>query len=863
MSTTVNVAGSSFSVPAEGDSNYGTELSNLIIQLSTSTKVLQNTSTSFPLGQGNLNFGTSFGLKAQYYLSQNANPSSTGVIRLGNNEGIGFRNQANSADLLLKVNSSNNLEFNSNTILDSTFSVVDANVSVSAAIALSKLATLTASRVLVSDGSGVISASSVTSTELGYVAGLTSSAVGATQSQTLTNKDIDGGSASNTSRITLPKSDLTSLQALTRKEGTVVFDTTSKKPYFDDGTNLKVIGSGSGGSVNFIIDGDAESSNIFSQYNDSSTTRPVDGTGGTVTNLSSSVSSTSPLIGSKSFLLSKTGSTSTQGQGWSVPFEIDSAYKAKILQIEFDFIVNSGTFTAGSRTTDSDVIVYIYDVTNSQLIEPSTIKLLSNSTTISDKFTSTFQTSATGTSYRLIFHIASSNSSDYELKVDNVTVKPCEYVFGTPITDWQTYTPTGSWTTNTTYSGRWRRVGDTLEAQINVGLAGAPNTADLTVNFLPPGLTVDTAKLATFSFGSVGDANIIDSGARIYVANPAYNGGSSVFLVHTESGNTGLVNQANPTTFTTSDNIRMNLRFPISGWSSSVQVSDSADTRVLTVRAAGSSSAVTGSLSKITYSTKSFDTHNAYSSGTFTCPTAGFYRVKAAVQLLYTSASNINNNINIYKNGVNYSTEQINQFGTTSNVYMSVSDTVECRAGDTIEIYASSSGSGITINDVGAVTNLSIERVTGPSAIAATEKVVARYMTNAAQVIGNGAGFVTVVFEDKDFDTHNAFNTGTGTYTIPVSGFYQINSAVKFNAEAYTQSNGVDLAVYKNGTIVSAGPRNSIAATATVSPGVGVSDIIHCNAGDTITIRVQNGRTSGNSTLRNLDYENYFSISKI
>lgn len=52
--------------------------------------------------------------------------------------------------------------------------IVDADVNASAAIAVSKLAALTASRALKSDGSGVISPSAVTSTELGYLSGVTS-----------------------------------------------------------------------------------------------------------------------------------------------------------------------------------------------------------------------------------------------------------------------------------------------------------------------------------------------------------------------------------------------------------------------------------------------------------------------------------------------------------------------------------------------------------------------------------------------------------------------------------------------------------------------------------------------------------------
>ena len=52
--------------------------------------------------------------------------------------------------------------------------VVNASVASSAAIAFSKMADLTASRALVSDGSGDVSVSAVTSTEVGYLDGVTS-----------------------------------------------------------------------------------------------------------------------------------------------------------------------------------------------------------------------------------------------------------------------------------------------------------------------------------------------------------------------------------------------------------------------------------------------------------------------------------------------------------------------------------------------------------------------------------------------------------------------------------------------------------------------------------------------------------------
>jgi microcystin-dependent protein len=56
--------------------------------------------------------------------------------------------------------------------------------------------------------------------------------------QVVTAKDIDGGTASNTSRVTLPKAATATLNGLARKEATVVYDTTTKEVKADDGTNL-------------------------------------------------------------------------------------------------------------------------------------------------------------------------------------------------------------------------------------------------------------------------------------------------------------------------------------------------------------------------------------------------------------------------------------------------------------------------------------------------------------------------------------------------------------------------------------------------------------------------------------------------
>jgi hypothetical protein len=54
----------------------------------------------------------------------------------------------------------------------------------------------------------------------------------------LTNKDYDGGTASDTSRITLPKNTTANIAGLARKEGTLLYDTTKAAPVYDDGAAI-------------------------------------------------------------------------------------------------------------------------------------------------------------------------------------------------------------------------------------------------------------------------------------------------------------------------------------------------------------------------------------------------------------------------------------------------------------------------------------------------------------------------------------------------------------------------------------------------------------------------------------------------
>ncbi len=96
-------------VPLNHTRDWGTAVTQDLIALITGAVPM--TGGTFPM-TGELYFGNTYGLRSQYYKSGSSNIAATGVLRLSHSDTIAFRNNANSADLALSVNSSNQLLFN-------------------------------------------------------------------------------------------------------------------------------------------------------------------------------------------------------------------------------------------------------------------------------------------------------------------------------------------------------------------------------------------------------------------------------------------------------------------------------------------------------------------------------------------------------------------------------------------------------------------------------------------------------------------------------------------------------------------------------------------------------------------------------
>ena len=140
-------------------------------------------------------------------------------------------------------------------------------------------------------------------------------------------------------------------------------------------------------------------------------------------------------------------------------------------------------------------------------------------------------------------------------------------------TNWAAWTPTGSWITNTTYYGLWRKNGEMAEYQVRIVLAGAPTSSSLTVNQLH---TTDTAKLInTYVYSALpaasGTSQDWSTGSN-YNLQPTYNTATSIVALYQNnaSGTQGIVSQTSPYLFAVSDTVTLHWSVPIVGWSASV-----------------------------------------------------------------------------------------------------------------------------------------------------------------------------------------------------------------------------------------------------------------------------------------------------
>lgn len=590
-------------------------------------------------------------------------------------------------------------------------------------------------------------------------------------SQVFTNKDYDGGTASDTSRFTLSQADTSTLEGLTRKEGTVFYDTDRDNIVYDDGSNiLPLESSGGSGSKNYL-DGfnDFESSadlNDVSTYDDGGAY--VDGTGGSPSVISTSrtTAASEVLEGNASLQISK---SAADGSGEGVTLLSRSLDRADAGRRLFGSVEVDAT---DANYTSEDLELKAYDVTNARelVVQNDDDGKIRNQ---KGKINFTIDgTDSSTTTIRLSLHLESDSDSgsSWDVFVDEPKLGPAAKAETAIITQWESFTPTGSWTTNTTYTGNKRRVGDNMEVQIKIALSGAPDNAQLSID-IPDGLSIDTSKFsndtedATLGLATYFDNNaatITSAGQRV-----RYRGAATE--VQVSSGDT-LYDQTNPITWAASDEIYIKFSVPIEGWSSGALLSTT-ETAISPIKVIATTSGGTFDFTTaITYDNEELDSHNAFdhTTGEFTAPKAGVYLVSSNYQ--QTSA-----NTAVLAIKVNGTRIRSGVQGTNT-VSKLITAMIELEVGDVVTLHPTTS---VTLESFDYVNYLSIMEVPDFSVFGVTGEF--EVINSTSSELTPGGSSVWHNFTD------NSIDLTPGTWELNGSGIANNNGSTPEYALIRTQ----------------------------------------------------------------------------
>jgi hypothetical protein len=591
------------------------------------------------------------------------------------------------------------------------------------------------------------------------------------------------------------------------------------------------------------------------------------------TNLSASTVNSGQLAGSYSASLASSAAT-IAGQGFATnTFYIDNEDQAKVLQVKFYYTANAGSTNCNWSGTSSNSLAWAaWDVTNAAWLSSVGNFNFVQGTGVGT-VTGTFQTGASTTQVVFVIYNANATSGSSTIYLDDVFVGPQTAPSGPAMTDWIAYTPT--WTSastspaigNGTLLGFYKREGDSAIIQIRLA-AGSSTTFGGSNSWyfsIPSGLSIDSTKLPSGGDNSVGFAKGYSAGVN-YSGIVSQDGTSGAVLIYTGTGaTTNGWNSTYPATWTTSGNLALQFRVPIVGWSSNTAMSSDTDTRVVAMRAyvnTTQTGVTNGSDVQIQYNAVQYDTHGAFNTGTYsyTVPVSGYYKINMQVNESSTSGNGVlayrhtTSGSSIYIGGGALSATRI---GAAAQDYFA--------AGDIIAFYINqASGGSVSIATGNTNSFVTVQRLSGPAVIAATESVNMRYASSGTQSIPNATSTAVTLFTTKSYDSHNAFNSSTGVYTCPVSGKYRVtwqlatNSTVaasganqSFQAQAWTNSSQVS-----NSIAVSVG-------TTAVTYATLYSDTINCVAGQTITPEVYTNLTGSAVTIGAAVVPMYITIERV
>jgi hypothetical protein len=547
---------------------------------------------------------------------------------------------------------------------------------------------------------------------------------------------------------------------------------------------------------NYVLNGDFESNtaNSWSLFNTTLTNKIP--TGSIVSGAASlntlSATASGKLAGAYSLSVTSPGAV-TAGHGFiSDAFSIDAEDQAKVLSFSFAYQAVSGTMNF-SGTSSNTFAVYIYDVSGSAWIQPAGVYNLVQGSGAGIA-TGTFQTTATGTQYRIAVVCVTATSGAISMLFDDFVVSPQKQVMAPAMSDWQSYTPTFvNLGTVTGIDFRYRRVGDTIEIQGQfIGGVPVASTASFTMpngwtsggnDKLPGAGAFQVVGARTFGAGGQGDDLLVLAQTN---NNNLFFGVFSVAFNGYDARNGDQVSANGSKTV-------LNAKVPITGWSSNTVSSADTDTRVVAYRSnATPTSAAFNNSANLIFGTSSFDFSSSYntSTGEYTAPVSGVYSFLGQVGITGSSAGSF---LDLYMqvDGSNVAIFNPDNL-TTGEQFVAISTEFKLNAGQIVRFRWGTDKSTPSVSGGSTKNHLSISRLSGPAVVQASESVSASYyMATGANPGANNQ----INFDGKLFDTHSAVTTGASwKFTAPVSGIYSISGVIG------SAGNPMNWLLYKGGS---------------------------------------------------------------
>jgi hypothetical protein len=584
---------------------------------------------------------------------------------------------------------------------------------------------------------------------------------------------------------------------------------------------------------------------------------------------------TTPLAGTYSLQLTKSAANA-QYQGFiSGALTIDREDTAKVLYGSFSYEVVSGTVDFSGASTQTYEI-WIYNTVSGAWTQPAGYRGMNQSSGIG-KVTFSFQTdgSTANNSYKIAVITQQTGTGAIVVEFDSFQIGPSAIVLGAAMTDWVKYTPsTTAFTGFGTVSGIniWsRRDGDSLEVQ-GYFTSGTPTAVTAVIplgfNGAVGNVSIDSTKIAGNVAGSlwIGASNSTYFSWSV-LASPSTSNLNIGFQSSTTNALGAVAGSAMGVISGTQ--LQFYAKVPITGWSSNVQMSSDTDTRVVAFSAYdGASITATNTTVLLPIGTTDVDTHSARSSNTYVIPVSGFYRIsgKSTTKFSIGNAS-FNHALLVYKNGTSQNggdygnADGLNNSGNEF-FFLSVNSIFRLNAGDVIDLryFTNYTGTATTY-----LKYCSIERISGPSVIAATETVAASYLNSGGTTVN--VSTVTTIssgWSIKLKDTHNAFSSGI--FTVPVSGSYAVSAGFILNSAANTINGDISVFCLQSGSASNSVRLGNLIVGASYTGFIsaqGGTQIFNCIAGDTLAIQAYQSATAGGRTIHTDTTFNRVSIVRV